>query len=213
MTLGPLFLTEDKALRDLLKNMVVTDQKGNSEASTRPVGVWFGMPDQELREQNYPYITIDMIDVNEDRARSHRGFADQDYLIPDNLPADKGGYIDYPIPVNIDYQITVYSRHPRHDRQILSDLLFTRLPLRFGTLVPADDNTVRRLDVLDVAKRDTVEASKRLFINAITVRVSSEIPQSIYKELYKVQKAIISSPPLAIRGEEYQGFETITITE
>ena len=44
MTLGPLFLTEDKALRDLLKNMVVTDQKGNSEALTRPVGVWFGMP-------------------------------------------------------------------------------------------------------------------------------------------------------------------------
>lgn len=212
MTLGALFLTEDKGLRDLLKGMVVTDQKGNSEASTRPVGVWFGMPDQELREQNYPYMTIDMIDVNEDRARSHRGFADQSYLVPETLPTGMGGKIDYPVPINIDYQITTYARNPRHDRQILSDLLFTRLPLRFGTLVPTDDNTIRRLDILDVAKRDTVEASKRLFINAITVRVSSEIPQTLYKELYKVQKAIITGPPLAIRGEDYAGLETITIT-
>jgi hypothetical protein len=94
----------------------------------------------------------------------------------------------------------------------LSDLLFTRLPLRFGTLVPTDDNTVRRLDILDVAKRDTVEASKRLFINAVTVRVSSEIPQTLFKELYKVQQVIVSSPPLAIRGEDYEGFESITIT-
>jgi len=216
MTLGPLFLSEDAALKELLKGIVVTDQRANAEGETRPVKVWFGMPDQELRDQTYPYITIDMIDVAEDRARAMRGVLDgtQDsgYLRPSTANNGKGMKIDMPIPIYIDYQITTYARNPRHDRQILSDLLFTRLPLRFGALLPADD-TVRRLDVLDVAKRDTVEQAKRLFINAITVRVSSEMPLTQYKELYKVQKVITSGPPLLRRGDELVGVDTLTITQ
>jgi hypothetical protein len=214
MTLGPLFLSEDAALKELLKGIVVTDQRANAEGETRPVKVWFGMPDQELRDQTYPYITIDMIDVAEDRARATRGFLDgthdSAYLRPAN--ATDGLKIDTPIPINIDYQITTYARNPRHDRQILSDLLFTRLPLRFGALLPADD-TVRRLDVLDVAKRDTVEQAKRLFINAITVRVSSEMPLTQYKELYKVQTVITSGPPLVRRGDGFVGVDRFTITQ
>jgi hypothetical protein len=214
MTLGPLFLSEDAALKELLKGIVVTDQRANAEGENRPVKVWFGMPDQELRDQTYPYITIDMIDVAEDRARATRGFLDgtydSAYLRPSNATA--GLKIDTPIPIYIDYQITTYARNPRHDRQILSDLLFTRLPLRFGALLPADD-TVRRLDVLDVAKRDTVEQAKRLFINAITVRVSSEMPLTQYKELYKVQTVITSGPPLLRRGGEFVGVDRFTITQ
>ena len=41
-------LDEDEAIRDLLLGMTVTDQKANT---TRNVGVWFGQPDQELRDQ------------------------------------------------------------------------------------------------------------------------------------------------------------------
>ena len=216
MTLGPLFLAEDAALKELVKGIVVTDQKANDEGVNRPVKVWFGMPDQELRNQDYPYITIDMIDVAEDRARATRGFLDgtrdSAYLRPSTATPSKGMKIDTPIPIYIDYQITTYARNPRHDRQILSDLLFTRLPLRFGSLLPADD-TVRRLDVLDVAKRDTVEQAKRLFINAITVRISSEMPLTQYKELYKVQKVITSGPPLVRRGDEFVGVDTFTITQ
>ena len=216
MTLGPLFLSEDAALKELLKGIVVTDQRANAEGVGRPVQVWFGMPDQELRDQTYPYITIDMIDVAEDRARASRGFldgtGDSGYLRPSTATTGKGMKIDTPIPIYIDYQVTTYARNPRHDRQILSDLLFTRLPLRFGALLPADD-TVRRLDVLDVAKRDTVEQAKRLFINAITVRISSEMPLTQYKELYKVQKVITSGPPLVRRGDEFVGVDTVTITQ
>jgi hypothetical protein len=43
---------------------------------------------------------------------------------------------------------------------------------------------------MGVSKRDVTEQAKRLFVNAITVRVSSEIPQKIYRELYKVQTVI-----------------------
>lgn len=41
---------EDRALRDLLDDIKVSDSGRNN----RRVGVWFGIPDQELRQQSYP---------------------------------------------------------------------------------------------------------------------------------------------------------------
>lgn len=179
-------LSEDKGLRQLLEGMVVHDQKSDTETVPRQVGVWFGQPDQEIRSQIYPYVTIDMIDVNRDFSREMRGKTSADYLrAMSTVPDEMGFEIDLPIPVNIDYQVTTYARHPRHDREIMAQILAVKLPFRFGTL-DLDDNTVRRLDVIDVSKRNVVEQAKRLFVNAITVRVSSEIPQSVYKQLYKV---------------------------
>lgn len=196
-------IDEDEAVRNLLQGMTVTDQKSTGEGSTtRNVGVWFGQPDQEMREQKYPYITIDMVDIAEDFSRSMRGKVKPTYLTdPENMieatqsvqaveysDETNSWEIDFPIPVNIDYQITTYSRQPRHDRQILAQLMYTRIPLRFAVLNTGPNTafgTTRRLDVLDIAKRDVSENGKRLFVNAITVRVSSEIAQSTYTKLYK----------------------------
>lgn len=205
-------LAEDEALRDLLLGMTVTDQK---QDASRNVGVWFGQPDQELREQKYPYITIDMIDIAEDFTRAMRGKVKPAYI--QNPPTMVQGVqgtqgvqfvqqvtyngtvhnweIDYPIPVNIDYQITTYSRQPRHDRQILAQLLYTKIPLRFAVLLTGPNTvygTHRRLDVLDVSKRDVSENGKRLFVNAITVRISSEIARETFTKLYKVQELSIT---------------------
>ena len=186
-------LSEDEALRNLLKDLTVTDQKSvTEEGPTRKVGVWFGQPDQEITEQKYPYITIDMIDISEDFSRAMRGKVKPAYLDDPTTIGTSTEYdpdlhdweINYPIPVNIDYQITTYSRQPRHDRQILAQLLYTKIPLRFAVLM-TNDNTVRRLDVLDVSKRDITESGKRLFVNAITLRVSSEIAPETYNKLYK----------------------------
>ena len=205
-------LAEDEALRDLLLGMTVTDQK---QDASRNVGVWFGQPDQELREQKYPYITIDMIDIAEDFTRAMRGKVKPAYI--QNPPTMVQGVqgtqgvqfvqqvtyngtvhnweIDYPIPVNIDYQITTYSRQPRHDRQILAQLLYTKIPLRFAVLLTGPNTvygTHRRLDVLDISKRDVSENGKRLFVNAITVRISSEIARETFTKLYKVQNLSIT---------------------
>ena len=206
-------LTEDKALRQLMQGLTVMDQKSENEEAPRTVGVWFGQPDQELRNQNYPYITIDLIDVSRDQSREMRGKVNASYL--EEAAKLKAGIapeieledweIDTPIPVNIDYQITTYSRHPRHDRELLAKVLYDRLPFRFGTL-NCEDNTVRRLDVLDVAKRDITEQAKRLFVNSITVRVSSEIPQGLFKQLYKVLTVRLDSPSFDI----YDGFGNVT---
>lgn len=199
-------LDEDLALRDLLKGLTVTDQKSaTEEGAKRTVGVWFGQPDQEIRSQSYPYITIDMIDISEDFSRAHRGKVKPPYIedpetIGTNTPFDPDLHdwdIHYPIPVNIDYQITTYSRQPRHDRQILSQLLYTRIPLRFATLNTGPNTvygTTRRLDVLDISKRDVTEAGRRLFVNAITVRISSEIAEQKLNKMYKALQAIVTGP-------------------
>lgn len=198
-------ISEDEALRNLLLGMTVTDQKADSEGgSTRSVKVYFGQPDQEIRSQSYPYIVIDMIDIAEDIQRAMRGMVKPVYMDdPEVMPAVQGvnpetpydsetndWQIHWPIPVNIDYQVTTYSRQPRHDRQILSQILYTRIPMRFAILEPDDGNsagigTVRRLDLLDISKRDVTEQGKRLFVNAFTVRVSSEIAETTYNQLYK----------------------------
>lgn len=194
-------LSEDKALRQKLENIEVQDQRADFEGKLRKVGVWFGVPDQELRDQSYPYIIIDMIDVGRDISREMRGvIAAPSYIIKNSdIPANQGREIDLPIPVNIDYQITTYARHPRHDRELLSQLMYNKLPLRSGVL-DLDDGTSRRLDVVDIAKRDMVEQGKRLFMNAITVRVSSEVAQGTLKTLYRANRINVS------------GFETFSIT-
>ena len=203
-------LAEDDALKKLLKGMTVTDQKGGG---TRNVGVWFGQPDQEITDQKYPYIVIDMIDIAEDTTRSMRGMVKPVYLDDptDMVPATEedpavpydpetnNWMIHWPIPVNIDYQITTYSRQPRHDREILAQILYNKIPMRFAVLEPDDGNsaglgTVRRLDLLDISKRDVTEQGKRLFVNAFTVRVSSEIAETTYNQVYKALQVNVTGP-------------------
>ena len=121
-------LSEDAALRNLLTGITVTDQKSDaSGTATRSVGVWFGQPDEQIRQQEYPYITIDMVDIAEAFERSMRGLVQPTYyeipeFMPDGVtpydPSTNNWYIDMPIPVNIDYQITTYARQPRHDREM-----------------------------------------------------------------------------------------------
>jgi hypothetical protein len=212
-----LLLSEDKALRELLQGLEVTDQKAEGSETPRQVGVWFGQPDQELRNQNYPYVTIQMIDIARDTTREMRGLTNAEYLRNDTVSPGTPFITDRPIPVNIDYQITTYARHPRHDRELLAKVLYGRLPFRFGTL-DCDDNTVRRLDVLDVTKRDVTEQAKRLFVNVFTVRVSSEILQSVLRQLYQVQELHIDPPTEensigGPRNPQYVGVDSVLISE
>ena len=213
--------SEDKALREKMQGMLVYDQKATGDDVPRQVGVWFGQPDQEIRAQQYPYVTIDMIDISRDPAREMRGKTNAAYLesrLSANFDAETQGWeTDLPIPVNIDYQITTYARQPRHDRMLVAQLMAEKLPIRSGIL-ELDDGTVRRLDVMDVAKRDITENQKRLFVNAVTVRVSSEVVQGALTEFQKTATVNITAPIGANAGGRFGdptfiGVETITITE
>ena len=178
-----------------------------------------------------------MVDIVRETDREMRGVGQIFYMPnPSTATGPNGSQVAFdsnknttvypmPIPVSIDYQITTYSRHPRHDREIMQQLLFTKLPFRFGWLeiatglTDSDGNpitTLRRLDVINVSKRDVTEQAKRLFVNAITVRVSSEIAQETYSTLYKVYAGVNVYGPTTITGRsdnpDFVSFGSITIT-
>jgi hypothetical protein len=169
-------IDEDEALKHALEGMTVSDERNPN----RPVRVWYGQPDLEVREQAYPYVTIDLVDISEAIERAERGkgvsfdtadLVDSGYQVQGWGPIIQG---HMPIPLNLDYQVTSWSRHPRHDRQILQQMLIRLTPFRFGSLVVG--NTIRRLDMLGLRKRNvTDENAKRLFANTAMVRVSSEV--------------------------------------
>lgn len=178
----PFILNEDKALKAALTGITVSDS-GNP---TRPVGVWFGQPDPEIRFQAYPYITIDLIGMYIAQEREHRGYVPLSYT-PEGATPNTKYMVDVPIPVNLDYQVTTYARQPRHDRQLMFELSKpARLPIRFGGLQVPEDKTIRRLDLLGFTKRDTTEQDKRLFRNIYTVRISSELLPEQFYNVYPV---------------------------
>jgi len=206
-------IAEDEALKEVLKGVTVSDNKN----ATRPVGVWFGQPDPEAREQSFPFITINLVDITEakERMMASGGVSPWYYETTAMALADDWT-MPYPIPVNLDYQVTTFARQPRHDRQMLSQILGNRLPLRFGSLRCIEKTvgqvahaTIRRLDMLRVGKRDSIEDGKRMFMNTFTIRVSSEIATpdaytlfnqvssvSLTEKMYKDYPDSLSSPSL-----------------
>lgn len=178
----PYIINEDEALKKLLQGITVSDS-GNP---ARPVGVFYGQPDKEIRDQAYPYITIELVGIAEDRERAHRGYIELPYH-PEGTNPDIPYATQYPIPVALSYQVTTFSRQPRHDRQLINALFSpSRLPLRFGLLEIPADGTVRRLDVLGFVKRDTTEQEKRLFSNVYNIQISSEFLRDELDQLYPV---------------------------
>jgi len=181
----PFILNEEAALKALLSGMTVSDG-GNS---ARPVGVFYGQPDKEIRQQSYPYITIDLIGISEETDRAHRGVVNvpnTTFYTPEGVTSSNLD-VNYPIPVQLTYQVSTWARQPRHDRQIIAQLFsYGRLPLRFGQLSIPQDGTNRRLDVLGFSKRDTTEGEKRLFSNVYNIRISAEIFEDILVQMYPV---------------------------
>ena len=100
------------------------------------------------------------------------------------------------LPYDLTYQLTTYSRHPRHDRAIIFQMQ-EKFPSQYGTLqVPNDlgTETAQRHMFLDgFLKRDMIEEGRRLFRNAYTVRVVSEMtPSTANNALSTVQTVEIN---------------------
>jgi hypothetical protein len=65
---------------------------------------------------------------------------------------------------------------------------------------------------MNVAKRDVTEQAKRLFVNAISVRVSSEVVQGLFRQLYKVQTVTVVPPTGENEDAGWDGMNEFTIT-
>ena len=124
-------VAEDASLKALVQCITVKDDKSQN----RLVKVWYGYPDVEIREQVFPYITIDLIDILPANERQTYGYLiDNDYQ--GTITPQSGRTYQYNIPVAYDlvYQVTSWARHPRHDRAIMH-ALFTKLPSKYGYLI------------------------------------------------------------------------------
>ena len=175
---NPFIIAEDLALKTYLDGLIVADQKN----PTRPVKVWFGYPDVEIRDQSFPFLTIDLIDIvpANDRQTSGR-LSDDDYRGTRTPVAGRVYEYDLPIAYDLSYQITSFSRHPRHDRALMFQLL-NKFPSKFGNLlVPNELGTqfsARSMFLDGFVKRDAVEdetGNRRLLRNVFSIRILSEM--------------------------------------
>ena len=169
-------LAEDLALKSLLQGMSVVDEK----SVNRPVKVWFGYPDVEVRAQDYPYLTIELLDVVPANDRQHSGYLyDSDYR-GTIAPVEGLTYeYEYPVAYDLVYQVTTYARHPRHDRAIIYQFLNEKVPHKFGQIaIPNElgtETSYRHIFLDGFIKRDLIEEGRRLLRNVFTVRIVSEM--------------------------------------
>jgi hypothetical protein len=192
-------ISEDEALKTLMQGIVVSDEKNN----TRSVQAWFSNPDPELRNQSYPYVTIELIGVEWARYRQASG-----YMIDNDrqgtVSPSSGEVFEYEMPAAWDlmYQITSYARHPRHDRAIISHLLNNDFVANRGFLPVVNDlgtqTSYRHIILQDFAKRDTVEDGRRLFRNVFTVLVTSESTPTTGDSVAWVEEVLINENPTNI---------------
>jgi hypothetical protein len=198
-------IAEDAALKTYLTGMTVSDEKNAS----RPVKVWFGFPDVEIRAQEFPFVTIELVNVRNAIERQTSGFIyDQDFS--GTVTPSGNLYYGYEVPIAYDllYQIRSYARHPRHDRAIIFQLSQKFPGMRGHLPVPNDLGTstaYRHMFLESTLKSDRAEGdngNKRLLQNIYTIRVVSEMtpmPNSVTPgpkpTSVKINKEVTSSVP------------------
>jgi hypothetical protein len=198
---------EDKALKSLLQGITVTDLKNN----TRPVKVWFGYPDVELRTQDYPYMVIDLYDIQEANDRQSSGFWLDNTYRGTQTPSVDSAYSYYaPTTYDLFYQVSTYARHPRHDRSIMFSMLNEKVPGKYGHLLIPQDNGVgtvaRHMFLEGFVKRDSVEDGRRLLRNVFSIRVVSEMtPYQVAQATPLVETVNLETTPATIPS----GFESV----
>lgn len=205
-------LAEDSALKQRLQSLTVTDDRD----ARRPVKVFFRYPEGET-EKEYPFITIDLLDIafsptrqlselTYDYTNDSRMSADQrasntsityypsEYASSDlSNMAGTSGYLTMEqfVAVDLMYQVSTFCRSQRHDRELTSKMLRRTFPMRPTTIAIPEDDTLRRLSLLDWRAADLLDQEagyrKRIFRKVYTVSMNAEIPQS---DLYEIKTVL-----------------------
>lgn len=202
-------LAEDAALKAHLSGLTVVDEKAGGTSTPRAVQVWFGTPDVELRNQTFPFITIDLMDVRLAPERQMSG------VIYDR---DKAGTVagsnsqvysyEYPMTYDLVYQISTFARHPRHDRVLIQQLMQNKIPSKYGKLGIRNDanteTTYRHMFLDEFLKRDTVEEGRRLLRNIFIVRVVSELTHADAAQALKLVDDVLINDSTTYIPTDYQ---------
>lgn len=185
-------LAEEEALKAKLSSIYVSDP--NTANGRRRVHTRWGYPAAETNRQ-YPFISIDLIDVEFAFDRAHSA-----QMLPiDHWPSEYASFAEYAEaygvsydvnnqfpetlmchPYNLHFQIATHARSARHDLEITRILLGTSFaPHRWGWLhVPADDSD-RWLDLVDWSTANYNEggdSTNRIFRKIFHIVVSAHLP-------------------------------------
>lgn len=199
----PWISNEARALKTKLDGLTVTD----AASTNRPVAVWYRVPENEVRDMTFPSIVMEHGNISKASDREHRGVTTLPYIPEDFQPGpvasldeqtgtavtfDPGGTSgedynpnyspfkvrDFPLPYNLDFTVTLYSRFQTELMPLVAQLAhIDRIPERFGYLEVPEDGTIRTLDLIGgpeiIGTRDA--AGRRLFEAVYAVRVLSEL--------------------------------------
>ena len=173
-------LAEDAALKRKLEGLKVSWPRETD------VDVWFRWPNKEIREIEWPFIVIDLVDITKADHREHQGgpvpltYAPYGYNPTEGGPEDNWVPMaeDWPTPYDLVYTVTVATKDPRHERQLLGQFLgrLDLVPHRWGFLEIPEDGSVRRLETVGVdtlTRRNSANDIEHLRV--YTVRVESEL--------------------------------------
>lgn len=191
----PVIFNEDTALKDKLSGMSVS-----WTPNPLPVKVRFYNPQDELAKLTFPAIIINHVDIGIDHEREHRGWTNIEYA-PEGKPKwwlntdeeydpkDSPYFMEFPIPMNIDYEITVLTRENQHMMMLIAQLMMPdRLDPRFGFLYIPQDGTARRLEVIGETgwENDRDSDNKRIVRAKYAVRIATEIVPADYPDIFRV---------------------------
>lgn len=188
-------LAEDAAIKGRFSGITVSDDRNNS----RPVKVFFRYPDGET-EREYPFITIELIDIVHASNRQHSEtilYGSTDPLNPYEGPnsmtywpstlstfasyANQGSLVTAHefIPVDLLYQVSTFTRSALHDRQLTANIMQRIGRFRWGFIDIPEDGTNRRLDLLDWITADLLDPEagyrKRIFRKVYTLQMNAEL--------------------------------------
>jgi hypothetical protein len=191
----PWILNEDAALKLKLQGLKVSDT--NAGINARPVLVRYRMPETEFADATFPMIIIDRQSILKADEREHRGKTRLMYT-----PESEGAWnplvedwvtspynVDFPIPFDINYAVTVYSRKEQHNIELVGQLAAQeRIPARFGYLEIPEDGTSRSLFLEGGPEFEADKDSdgKRVYRTHYIVRVATEMSPEIAAALAKV---------------------------
>lgn len=206
----PIIFAEDEALKAQLSGLNVPVTRGSS--STLPVKVRFGLPQDELATLTFPVVIIDHVDISRDPEREHRGMIALPYTpegyatwwtttAADYDPVLSPYMTEYPVPLNIDYEVTVLTREKSQLMGIVSQYMAdNRIPPRFGAMRIPQDHTARRIEMLaDVnIEADRDSDNKRIFRAKYALRVPTEILPANYPNIFRVSTVKLNTLQISL---------------
>lgn len=205
----PYLLNEDAAVKEKVTGLLVTDI--NAPSTGRVVPARYRLPEDEFSEQTFPMIAVTRLSLQHATDREHRGlvgllYTPESYGAWNPLVEDISTtpyVVEYPVPVDIVYQITVRARKSAHITSLVAQLAeLDRLPYRFGYIEIPQDGTVRSLFLDGGPELSSIgEGDKRLFQADYNIRIPTELTPSVIESATRVSQVVTELEPLSTTSQ------------